>query len=134
MLKDLPRCRRKPARDTPTPISSEGGSRGPPKNQRQPEKGRNTSPAERRMRSPGMSRARSWLHATFVIFPHLAPADELLGHSRRPGPWRAILSHLCQQPVFVAPLSGCLRQALLYFRPDITQQAGKTGYSLTSPR
>lgn len=68
-------------------------------------------------------------------FCHLSPfSDKLLGHCRGPGPWRAILSRLCLQPVFVAPLSGCLRQALLYFRPDITQQAVKTGYSLTLPR
>lgn len=75
---------------------------------------------------------QSWLKSSLVIHPFLS----CLGSSQATakyiyisGPQRPILICLYQmatsvkQLMFVSPLSGCLRQDLLYFRPDITQQA-----------
>lgn len=66
--------------------------------------------------APAHTKAGHRLHTTSDIFPHF------------PQGARALAS------VFVAPRSGCRGRAVLYFRPDITQQAGKAGYSLNALR
>lgn len=90
--------------------------------------------AQQKTQARHILRAGQCFSTTFVIFPHWAVTYELPALSKRASKSNFDPSHSCpgHASVTAAPQSRCCRQAVLYFSPNVTQQAARTGYSLTS--